>query len=140
MKTNKYKEFKETQQNKINDFTKENMFFAFSQSQFEDWLKKLNTTKDKITQTHYGWFILTEKLNDYKKLNSFLDEELKEFLQDSKNLLDAFKYELSNHEYCITYNHDNTLNSLNLSFNYLNEEQKQILEQAKKDYLKNIIY
>ncbi len=111
MKTNKYKEFKETQQNKLNDFTKENMFFAFSQSQFEDWLKKLNTTKDKITQTHYGWFILTEKLNDYKKLNSFLDEELKEFLQDSKNLLDAF-----------------------------NEEQKQILERAKEYYLKESKY
>lgn len=137
---NKYKEFKETQQNKLNDFAKQNMFFAFSQSQLEDWLKKLNTTKDKITQTSFWWFILIEKLNDYKNLNSFLDEELKVFLKDQKNLLDALKYELSNHEYCITYNYDDTLNSLNLSFDSLNEEQKEILQQAKKDYLENVIY
>lgn len=132
MNTTKYKEFKETQWDQLNDFAKENMFFAFSNEQFEEWLQKLNTTKENIIQLYNWWFIKKESLKDYNDLIKKLDDDLAIFLIDEENLLQAFVYELRNHEFDITWNHDNSLRALNLKYEALTDRQKELLQQAKK--------
>lgn len=132
MNTTKYKEFKETQWDQLNDFAKENMFFAFSNKQFEEWLQKLNTTKENIIQMPWWWFIRKESLKDYNDLIKKLDDDLAIFLIDEENLLQAFVYELRNHEFDITWNHDNSLRALNLKYKALTDRQKELLQQAKK--------
>lgn len=132
MNTKKYKEFKETQSKLLNDFAKENMFFAFSNEQFEEWLKKLNTTKENIIQTPFWWFIKKESLKNYNDLVKKLDDDLATFLNDKENLLQAFVYELRNHEFDITWDHNNSLKTLNLKYESLTDDQKEILQQAKK--------
>lgn len=132
MNTKKYIDFKENQSKSLNDFAKENMFFAFSNEQFEEWLKKLNTTKENILQMYWWWFIKKESLKNYNDLIKKLDDDLIIFLTDKENLLQAFVYELENHEFNITLNHNNSLSALNLKYESLTDQQKEILEQAKK--------
>lgn len=132
MNTKKYNEFKKTQSKLLSDFTKENMFFAFSNEQFDEWLKKLNTTKENIIQTPFWWFMKKESLKNYNDLVKKLDDDLLIFLNDKENLLQAFVYELRNHEFDVTWNHDNTLNALWLKYDNLTDQQKEILQQAKK--------
>lgn len=132
MNTTKYKEFKKTQSKLLNDFATKNMFFAFSNEQFEEWLKKLNTTKENIIQTPFWWFIKKESLKNYNDLVKKLDDDLATFLNDKENLLQAFVYELRNHEFDITWDHNNSLKTLNLKYESLTDDQKEILQQAKK--------
>ena len=49
-----------------------------------------------------------------------------------------FIYELANHEYCITYDLEETLNALGLSVEEINADERLLhgLNKAIEDYLK----
>ena len=61
--------------------------------------------------------------------------ERSEFLADPANLKSALVYELSNHEYCITYDHSSALSALGLRSSELSSDQWDILKDAKTKYL-----
>jgi len=133
---NRYVKFRDQLSKKFEDFSKENIFFAFSNEQFEEWLKKINATKeDTLVTTGGGWYLKKEKADEYLAILKNEDKEYKEFFKNDENLFDAFKYELANHEYIITYNYSDTLFSLGFKYEDLTERELKILKEASKQYL-----
>lgn len=129
-----YVEFKQNQENVLNKFPQ---FFAFSEEQFKEGLKKLNTTKKDIISTGYGGFIKKTDKNAYLKMFERFNDTLKESLKDDTFLYNALKYELGNHEFVITYDYEDTLSIFGLKYNKLTKRELDILEKAKNDYLEN---
>jgi len=134
--TNKYTKLKSTHEKMINKFPQ---FFAFDDEQFKEGLLKLKTTKEEILSTGYGGYIRKSDRMNYGKMWVQINKESSEALKDDKYLFQAFRYELSNHEYCITYDYEDTLNCLGLKYADLTEQQRNILENATKDYQKAMI-
>lgn len=73
----------------------------------------------------------------YKDYSTLVNEQQKEY--ESFFLKSAFRYELANHEFCITYELDDTLDALLLTYEQVNSDpvMKKALLEAKKEYLKN---
>lgn len=134
---NKYRVFKNKLENDFTLFSENNLFFAFSAEQVEKWLKKINTTEDKIVPIWGGWYLKADKIEEYKNFLSNNDKQYSEFLADEENLFDAFKYELWNHEFIISYDFDDALDALWLSYNELTPRQLEILKKAKDEYIAN---
>ena len=113
----KYNELKEKNAKELNDF--DGIFFAFSNEQFIEGMKKLGLNeddKDKVCSFGSGGIILKSRskaFNDMFKRNSSAMEEA---LKKPDFLLSALSYELANHEYCITYDFEDTFDALGLTF------------------------
>ena len=127
---NKYIIFKDNNQKDYSEFSKNKMFYAFNEKQFQEWKQKLWIEKESLAGTWYWWYLRSSDMEEYKKILQKQDKELKEFLEDDQNLLDAFKYELNNHEYFYTLDYTTTLNCLWLSLFTLSDKQKEILNIA----------
>lgn len=134
IKKNTYKVFKDKQGEKINSFP---MFFAFSNEQFEEGKKKLKIKENKdLVRTRAGGFIRKSDLEAYKNMWLELDSDLKQNMKDDSFLYDAFRYELNNHEFIITYDYEDVLGVFGLEYDKLTDRQLNILKKAKEDYLK----
>lgn len=128
-----YKQFKDIQAKGINDFP---MFFAFNDSQFEEGKQKLGiTSNSELLSIGMGGYIRKTDRELFKLTLSNKNKALKEFLKDNDNLKDALVYELNNHEYFITRDKTDTLNSLDLVYDKLSDTQKVILKQAIDEYM-----
>ena len=135
---NNYLLLKKKHEKKINNFPQ---FFAFSEEQFKDGLKELNTTEEKILSVGYGGYILKENKEDYKKMFIDFSKEQTDLFKNEKDLSDAFIYELANHEYSYTHDETDTLESLGFeNYDDLNDFQKKIFEKAKTKYLNSQIW
>jgi len=133
-KENLYLKLNAKNRKDLDDFP---IFFAFSNEQFEEGLKKLKTTKDDIVSIGASGFV---KKEDSKKFGEMLkrhNEEHKKMMENKDYVYQMFRYELSNHEYCITYDDYDTLISLNLTKEEVEKNPllTQQLQKAKKDYL-----
>tara|TARA_R110000824_G_scaffold101570_1_gene241241 strand:- start:452 stop:844 length:393 start_codon:yes stop_codon:yes gene_type:complete len=122
-----YQELKIRQQNELNAF--EHIFFAFSNKQFEEGLKRLDTGTKGIFSLGGGGYVLKSHAKDLDALFTRHQQELKEHRKNRKNLLEALVYELRNHEFCITCNVTDALEALGLA---LADIPKDILNKAKK--------
>jgi hypothetical protein len=125
---------KEKHEKIINDFP---VFYAFSNEQLEEGLKKLNTIKEEILSIGYGGFIKKSDKKAYSKIWESINKETEKSLKDELYLYAAFRYELANHEFCITYDYTDTLDLFNLKEDTLTEKQEEILNKAREDYLNN---
>jgi hypothetical protein len=113
------------------------MFFAFSNEQLVEGLKKLGLTladTSKITSIGAGGYMLKDRVETFKKMLADFDKDMKQLRKDRKELLEALKYELMNHEYCITYDPTEALNKLGLTIETVDQD---ILKQAKKAALQD---
>lgn len=127
MSKNLYNDLKRKQEKELNNFP---MFFAFSNKQFDEGMKKLDlqpTDTDKIYSFGYGGYY---RKSDAKKLNEMFEKhgnEMKQNIKADKTgegfIYDMFSYELSNHEYCITYDLDETLEVLCLTMKDINNNK-----------------
>jgi hypothetical protein len=131
---NIYLKFKKERENIINNFPQ---FFAFSDEQIEEGLKKLKTTKEDIISTGYGGFIKKSDKKAYLKMLEDGNKKLNDNLKNESFLYCALRYELSNHEFIITYDYEDTLSVFGLEYDKLTKKQLNILEKAKEDYLLN---
>lgn len=124
---NRYLEMKERQQKEFNEFP---MFFAFSNEQFADGMKKLglkpNQTNKLYSMGMGGYY----KKDDAPKLHEMRrrhDSEFREAIKADETgegfILEMFKYELANHEYCITYDVSDTLDALGLTVEEVNSNK-----------------
>lgn len=141
---NTYTALKERHQAEVNAFP---MGFAFSNAQFEKMMAKWGLTvndTDKIYKLGGtgGFYLRT----DAKALHEMFDRHEKERRQAIENdtdgtgyIYEMFRYELANHEYCITYDYAPTLDALGLDYAEVrgNELLWNALQKAKKDYLNN---
>lgn len=135
-KQNTYKVFNDKQSERINSFP---MFFAFNDEQFKKGKLKLGVKEDnELLSIFGGGFIRKSDREAYKNLWKDLNAELEQNMKDDAFLFDAFRYELSNHEFIITYDYEDTLSVFGLEYEKLTKRELKILEKAKDDYLKNM--
>lgn len=133
MTTNAYITFRDSLRDEENKFITENIFFAFDNKQFEEWLKKIwvETIKD-IISIGAGGYLRRDKTDEYHELFTRTSEKMKNWLNASpENLFSALVYELDNHEYELTRDHSDTLEALGLTAEELTTEQWDILKKAK---------
>ena len=133
-----YRHMLKRHQSEFNQFP---CFFAFNQSQFEDGKKHLGVVEDD--ELYCGTGGMYYRRVDAKKLYEMVERncrELNEALHNDDDFLyEAVRYELANHEYCITEEWYETLESLNLDEKevFSNERMKKICLKAMDDYMSN---
>ena len=140
---NAYQEMKDRQQKEFDAFP---MGAAFSQQQFQNMMEKwgltLNDT-DKICSIGGGCYIRKADIAAFTTLINKTAAELKNAITADLTgdgfIFDMFVYELANHEYCITYDLEDTLNALGLTAEQINADKRLThgLNKAIKHYLKN---
>ena len=91
--------------------------------------------KEEILSTNFGGFIRKTDKEAYKQLWLKIEKQEDEFLKDKKNLFEALIYELGNHEYAYTHDVTDTLSCLNLKWETMTEEQKEVFEKAESKYI-----
>jgi hypothetical protein len=141
---NKYQELKEKHQEEFNNFP---MFFAFSNKQFEEGMKKAGlklTDTDKIYKLgNTGGFYKKTDSAAFEEMNSRHNKAMNDAIESDTTgegfIYDMFRYELSNHEYIITWDLEPTLDALCLTADEVNASEKLLhgLRKAKEDYIKN---
>jgi len=114
---NKYLEMKQRHREEIEAFP---MFFAFSNAQFEEGLATLGFTKEDkkcLVSIHGGGYIRRTDAPAWVELIQRQDLEMVEAVEaDTKGtgfIYQMFVYELNNHEYCITFDAQDTIDALN---------------------------
>ena len=125
---NSYLRYKANKEKEINNFP---MFFAFSNEQFEKSMTKAGLTiadTDKIVSIGAGGFV---RKTDSQNLIDLLfkhEKELEKLIAEDSTgdgfIFDMFDYELSNHEYCISYDIEPTLDALGFSFEQINADER----------------
>lgn len=139
---NKYIEMQERHQKEFDNFP---MKFAFSDKQFKESMEELGLTEndtDKVISIGASGFIRKSDLKAYTEMCQRIEKEMKDAINEDKTgegfIKDMFKYELANHEYCITYELDETLDAVGLTIEEINSNEalKHGLELARKEYLK----
>lgn len=129
MNMNSYQILKETHQKECDSFP---MFFAFSNQQFENGMRKfgLNPTDiDKIYKLgDSGGFYRRE---DAQRLHDMWDRHGNEMQAaiDADTIgqgfiFDMFNYELSNHEFVVTHDITDTLDALGLTIEEVRDNKK----------------
>lgn len=138
---NKYEEIKNKHQKRVNDFP---LGFAFSDEQFKNMMEKWGLTEkdtDKIVSIDGGGFLRKTDIEEYNKMWTEIRKEHKDLIDQDKTgdgyIKDMFTYELENHEYGYTYELDDTLNALELTYDQVmnTPNLKYGLELAKKEIL-----
>ena len=134
---NKYTGLKQKQQEEVNNFP---MFFAFSNSQFEEGMKKLGLDPSETDKLYKaggtGGFY---RKTDAERLFTMFERHRVEMKtareNDEEFIYDMFYYELSNHEYVITYNVMDALDALGITIEEVNNnpKYKSNLEKACMD-------
>ena len=140
---NAYQEMKDRQQKEFDAFP---MRAAFSQQQFQQMMEKWGLTlhdTDKICSIGGGCYIRKADIDAFVALINKTAAELKNAITADLTgdgfIFDMFVYELANHEYCITYDLEDTLDALGLTAEEINADKRLThgLNKAIKHYLKN---
>ena len=139
---NKYKEMKDKHHKEVNDFP---FFFAFNAKQFEEGMKKLGLDAkdtDKIYKFgNTGGFYRKTDSAMLKEMLVRHDREMAEAIAADTTgdgfIYDMFMYELANHEYCITYDFEPTLDACGLEYSEVmdNPALRAGLKKAEADYM-----
>lgn len=140
---NAYAEMKKRQQERVNALP---LMFAFSQQQFNEGMEKLGlepTDTHLITSIGAGGFIRKADLAHFHDTMEALSIEAQAAIDEDTDgtgfIKDMFLYELANHEYCITYDLEPTLDALNLTEDQVLSNPKLLngLKLATAEYLRN---
>lgn len=132
---NKYRELKEKQGKEVNEFP---MMFAFSNKQFAEGMAKLGLKENetnKLLSIGAGGFIRKSDRKAFDDMFVRQEKELKKAIEEDLTgegfIYNMFNYELGNHEYCITWELDETLDALGLTIEEINSN-KNLLHGLKK--------
>ena len=140
---NAYVEMKKRHQERVNALP---LMFAFSQQQFNEGMEKLGlkpTDTHLITSIGAGGFIRKADLANFHDTMEALKIEaqaaIDEDIDGTGFIKDMFLYELGNHEYCITYDLEPTLDALNLTEDQVlaNPRLMKGLKLAREEYLRS---
>lgn len=130
----KYSEIKQKHGDELNSF--EGIFFAFSNEQFADGLKKMGIKpgeeREKLAKLPAGGFILKTRSKAFSDMFKRHNKEMEALKKDRKALLEAIVYELGNHEYGYTYDETDALEALGMEAGDVPED---ILKKAKQQAL-----
>lgn len=131
-----YKEFKEEQEKKANEFTEGKLFFAFgtTEEQVKTKLEKQGVSVENVVGIGAGVYILKECYDDVLKFFDKQGKELKEFTLN--NLNETLVYEFANYELeiSLSYSYKTFLTDV-LGFTEEEiEENKDEINKAIADY------
>jgi hypothetical protein len=130
MKTKNYRDFKKEQQDKVDNFP---IIFAYSNKQLDEGKLKLGIKDNKeLVSIGAGGYLKKTDRKSFDELFNQLEVDKVNWFKNSDNLFNALVYELNNHEYCITGDATDTLESLGLDINNLTKEQDKILRLATR--------
>lgn len=142
---NIYYELKQRQQKAFNDFTDGNVFYAFSQKQFEEGMKSIGLKPSDTSEVYRGCGGMYYKKTFSKPLANFLSkstEELEKEIENDKTgdgfIYDMFLYELANHEYSYTGDVNETLDYLGYTRNDI--ENNRALKHGLVRACANLLY
>lgn len=136
----KYLELKQKQQKEVNDFP---FGFAFSNQQFKEMMEKFGlkeTDTDKIYSIGAGGYIRKSDSDAFDEMIKRHRKEIEDEIEKDKKgtgfIYSMFSYELANHEYCITYDIEPTLDALGLTLDEINKKENLLngLRKALKEY------
>ena len=119
-----YREFKEMKEKEFNELP---TMFAFSMKQLEEQMKKLGTNKGEIVNLGYGMFMRRQDLCLLDTWENKYEAMEKELMLNDDFLLDAFLYELRNHEYIITYDVEEALEEFGLTVEDVKKNDRMLL-------------
>ena len=122
---NAYQEMKERQQKRVNALP---VKFAFSKEQFRKGMAELGLTEndtDKIYKMGNtgGFYLRTDSkliFDTFEQNEAEMKAAIAADTDGTGFIKDMFGYELANHEYCITYDLEPTLDALGLSVDEIN--------------------
>lgn len=136
---NKYMELKNKIQKEVDEFP---MGFAFSNEQFEKMKEELGVKEDsELLSIGAGGFIRKTDKDAFHELFNNKAKRIDEAIAEDKTgegfIKDMFLYELANHEYCITYDLEDTLYALDLTYDEVMNDERLLrgLTLAKNEYL-----
>ena len=136
---NKYAELKNKIQKEVDEFP---MGFAFSNEQFEKMKEELGVKEDsELLSIGAGGFIRKTDREAFNELFNNKAKRIDEAIAEDKTgegfIKDMFLYELANHEYCITYDLEDTLYALDLTYDEVMNDERFLrgLTLAKNEYL-----
>lgn len=123
---NEYIELRNRQREEINAFP---MFFAFSDKQFYEGMKKLGLkptdTKKVCRLGNLGGFLRKSDTQKFHDMLARHDKEMSDAIASDTTgegfIFDMFSYELANHEYCITYDPEPVLVACGLTAKEIQE-------------------
>ncbi|MEA3431490.1 MAG: hypothetical protein U9R01_02255 [candidate division WOR-3 bacterium] len=107
---------KRKQEKELNEF--EGLFFAFNNEQFREGMEKIGLTADdtsKIYSLPWGGYILKTKSKAFHEMFKRSSVEMEKALEGEEFLREALTYELCNHEFCITGDPQEALDTLGLT-------------------------
>ena len=117
--------------------------FAFSDKQFKEMMEKFGlkeTDTDKIYSIGAGGYIRKSDSNAFDEMFKRHRKEIEDEIEKDKKgtgfIYSMFRYELANHEYCITYDIERTLDALGLTLDEINKKENLLngLRKALKEY------
>ncbi len=122
----KYTELKAKHQAEINAFP---IGSAFNDDQFAKMMAKWGLTPydtDKIYSLGYGSYIRKSDADAFKEMMMRHGIAMKMAMKKNEDdfLFHMFNYELANHEYCITGELDDTLDTLGLTIDEINADPR----------------
>lgn len=139
---NQYQKLKNEHQRRVNALP---IKFAFSNEQFRDAMAALGLSENDLDKIYTfrgtgGFYRRTDAqmIHDTFEQN---EREMREAIAADKDgtgfIKDMFRYELANHEYCITFDLEPTLDALGLTADEVNDSPALLngLRLAKRDYL-----
>lgn len=131
----KYRELMERQQKEFEAFP---AFYAFNNEQFAEGKQKLGVVEDsELYRGYAGMFYRKKDAETLRAMMRRFDKEKQEAFKDDKFFYDAVYSELANHEYCITYEDEETLDALGITMEALEADQRmgKIYCKARQAYL-----
>ncbi len=140
---NTYAAMKARHQERVNALP---LMFAFSQQQFNEGMEKLGLEPSdvgKITSIGAGGFIRKGDIALFHDTMESLSVEAQAAIDEDQDgngfIKDMFLYELANHEYCITYDLEPTLDALNLTEDQVLNNPRLLkgLKLAREEYLRS---
>lgn len=119
---------------------------CFSNEQFDQMMRNWGLTPkdtDKICSVGGGCYVRKSDCAAFcEMLNRFVKEREEAIAADKTGdgfIYHMFLYELANHEYCITFDLEETLDALDLTMEQINADKRLLhgLRKAEKEYLKH---
>ena len=134
-----YVQYKQQQQEEFNALP---IFFAFSNQQFEEEMKKRGLTANDTDKVYRlgrsGGFYLRTDADEVKAYFNQPDR-LPELMKDHDFAVSAFRYEMDNHEYAINYQGDWDVVSCFTSKGLEFSESKTYVDYLKEAGLEDLI-
>lgn len=136
MKATAYLELMKKHQEELEAFP---MAYAFNESQLNNALIKLETTKDQLVDVGMGGLMRRSDIPAFNAMMKRQREELDKFLEDEEQAEAAFLYEMDNHEYAINWDGDtDVLSCFELTYEELKRRNLvNAYSRARKAHMKH---